>query len=83
MVDIAQEGAPSRWTIAGFGLAILAIWLITRPEPSGTESSSETSSGKESCDLESSDLDSSDQEPSGEDSSRRPAGVGMAALAGV
>ena len=33
MVDIALEGAPSRWTVAGFGLAIVAIWLITRPEP--------------------------------------------------
>lgn len=32
MVDIALEGAPSRWSIAGFGLAIFAIWLITRPE---------------------------------------------------
>jgi drug/metabolite transporter (DMT)-like permease len=74
MVDIAQEGAPSRWTIVGFGLAIFAIWLITRPEPSGGESS-----GKES-----SDLSSSGKEPSGEkDSLGRPAGVGMAALAGV
>ncbi len=63
MVDIAQEGAPSRWTIVGFGLAILAIWLITRPEPSGAESSSEESSNL--------------------DSPGRPAGVGMAALAGV
>jgi len=35
MVDIALEGAPSRWSIGGFGLAILAIWLITRPEPQG------------------------------------------------
>lgn len=33
MVDIAIEGAPSRWSIVGFGLAILAIWLISRPEP--------------------------------------------------
>ena len=33
LVDIAVEGAPSRWTIGGFVLAILAIWLITRPEP--------------------------------------------------
>ncbi len=32
MVDIALEGAPSRWSIAGFALAIFAIWLITRPE---------------------------------------------------
>jgi drug/metabolite transporter (DMT)-like permease len=31
---IALEGAPNRWTIAGFALAILAIWLITRPEAS-------------------------------------------------
>lgn len=33
LTDIAIEGAPSRWTIGGFVLAILAIWLITRPEP--------------------------------------------------
>jgi drug/metabolite transporter (DMT)-like permease len=53
MVDIAVEGAPSRWTIGGFALAIFAIGLITRPEPST------------------------------EGSSGRPAGVGLAALAGV
>ncbi|HEY3971648.1 MAG TPA: EamA family transporter [Candidatus Sulfotelmatobacter sp.] len=34
MADIAMEGAPSRWTIAGFALAIVAIWLIARPEGS-------------------------------------------------
>ena len=56
MVDIALEGAPSRWTIGGFVLAVLAIWLITRPEPSSENK---------------------------EESSGRPAGVGMAALAGV
>jgi drug/metabolite transporter (DMT)-like permease len=54
LADIAMEGAPSRWTTAGFVLAIAAIWLITRPEPQ----------------LES-------------DSSGRPKGVAMAALAGV
>jgi drug/metabolite transporter (DMT)-like permease len=35
LVDIALEGAPSRWSILGFALAILAIWLISRPEKSG------------------------------------------------
>ena len=35
LVDIALEGAPSRWSIGGFALAIVAIWLITRPEASG------------------------------------------------
>jgi len=39
MVDIALQGAPSRWSIAGFGLAIFAIWLITRPEPQGENDS--------------------------------------------
>jgi drug/metabolite transporter (DMT)-like permease len=34
LVDIALAGAPSRWSAVGFGLAILALWLITRPEPS-------------------------------------------------
>jgi drug/metabolite transporter (DMT)-like permease len=37
MVDVALEGTPSRWTIGGFFLAVLAIWLITRPEPSNEE----------------------------------------------
>jgi drug/metabolite transporter (DMT)-like permease len=32
MVDIALEGRPSGWSIAGFALAIFAIWLITRPD---------------------------------------------------
>lgn len=54
LLDIALEGAPTRWTIAGFALAILAIWLITRPEGSSQA-----------------------------DSSNRPRGVAIAALAGV
>jgi drug/metabolite transporter (DMT)-like permease len=54
LIDVALEGAPTRWTIGGFVLAILAIWLITRPEPSDKK-----------------------------DSSGRPTGVAMAALAGV
>ena len=32
MVDIALRGAPSRWSLVGFALAIIAIWLITRPD---------------------------------------------------
>lgn len=62
LADIAMEGAPSRWMIVGFALAIVAIWLITRPEPAP---------------------ESSVRESPGPESSRRPAGVGMAALAGV
>ena len=27
LIDVALEGAPTRWTIGGFALAILAIWL--------------------------------------------------------
>jgi drug/metabolite transporter (DMT)-like permease len=55
MVDIFLEGAPSRWTMGGFALAALAIWLITRPEPAH------------------------EHEPK----SGRPAGLGLAAIAGV
>ncbi len=32
LADIGMEGTPGRWTIGGFVLAIVAIWLITRPE---------------------------------------------------
>lgn len=35
LVDVALEGSPSKWSLGGFALAIIAIWLITRPEPSG------------------------------------------------
>jgi drug/metabolite transporter (DMT)-like permease len=37
LVDIALEGRPGRWTVCGFVLAIVAIWLITRPEPETPE----------------------------------------------
>ena len=35
LVDIALEGAPGRWSVLGFALAVLAIWLISRPEAPG------------------------------------------------
>lgn len=35
LVDIALEGSPSKWSLGGFALAIIAIWLITRPEAPG------------------------------------------------
>ncbi len=34
LADIGMEGTPSRWMMIGFVLAIVSIWLITRPEPS-------------------------------------------------
>ena len=37
MVDIALQGAPGRWSLIGFALAIVAIWLITRPEPAAKD----------------------------------------------
>jgi drug/metabolite transporter (DMT)-like permease len=67
LVDIALEGAPSRWTIAGFVLAVVAIWLITRPDSSAEESKTE--------------IDETGQptsQPTGQ-----PRGVALAALAGV
>jgi drug/metabolite transporter (DMT)-like permease len=41
MVDIALQGAPSRWSLMGFALAILAIWLITRPDAAANDASTE------------------------------------------
>lgn len=59
LVDIGIEGAPRRWSILGFVLAVMAIWLITRPERAG---------GLEQV---------------AEERGGHPAGVAMAALAGV
>jgi len=39
LVDIALEGAPGRWSVAGFALAVVAIWLITRPDAQGENDS--------------------------------------------
>ena len=80
LVDIAMEGAPSRWTICGFALAIIAIWLITKPESSDGESSENASSRKISSEDTKLQADSLRDEPSKKKAS---SGVAMAALAGV
>jgi len=88
MVDIALEGSPSRWTVGGFGLAILAIWLITRPEPSPKETDLEAS-GQAATDEELRNEELQEEELQEKNRSNkastsgRPAGVAMAALAGV
>jgi drug/metabolite transporter (DMT)-like permease len=69
LADIALEGAPSRWTVCGFVLAIFAIWLITRPEPTKPVPSK---------------LEPSNPTPANDAGTpAHPAGVGLAALAGV
>jgi drug/metabolite transporter (DMT)-like permease len=70
LADIAKEGAPSRWTMAGFGLAIAAIWLITRPEPEPSAASATRDQ-------------TATEQADEEIGAGRPKGVGMAALAGV
>jgi len=40
LADLGMEGAPSRWMLSGFALAIIAIWLITRPETSAANDQS-------------------------------------------
>jgi drug/metabolite transporter (DMT)-like permease len=75
LVDIAVEGAPSRWSIAGFVLAIFAIWLITRPEPT-QEVSNQSNPSNRSAALDQDQV----AEPT---AASRPPGIGMAALAGV
>lgn len=43
--DIALEGSPRRWSMIGFAVAIVAIWLITRPEESGETGASSRPKG--------------------------------------
>jgi drug/metabolite transporter (DMT)-like permease len=84
LADIAMEGTPKRWTIAGFGLAILAIWLITRSESSNSMGSlGEGSQGEDSRGEDSRGEDALREDWTRGDSSDRPKGVGLAALAGV
>lgn len=38
----ASEGLPTRWQFAGFGLAMLAVWLISRPPVAGRQGATKT-----------------------------------------
>jgi drug/metabolite transporter (DMT)-like permease len=69
LADVAMEGTPRPWTILGFALAIVAIWLITRPE------SREPGCREPGC---------REEDPrSNNDDTGHPRGVALAALAGV
>jgi drug/metabolite transporter (DMT)-like permease len=78
LADIAMEGAPHAWTFAGFALAIVAIWLITRAEPVRKLSrDSAAQSEKQSNEQINDQID--DEEKTG----AVPKGVAVAALSGV
>ena len=87
LADVAMEGTPHRWTIAGFVLAIVAIWLITRPEtpPSGSRPPAPGPGGTDaSPETEGQEPEAESREPTSEtDASGHPKGVALAALAGV
>ncbi|MGD0759878.1 MAG: hypothetical protein ABR921_13310 [Candidatus Sulfotelmatobacter sp.] len=74
LADIAIEGAPHAWTFAGFALAIVAIWLITRAEPvrSPTQDSARQFAKENNDQID-------DEEKPG----AVPKGVAVAALSGV
>jgi drug/metabolite transporter (DMT)-like permease len=74
LADIAIEGAPHAWTFAGFALAIVAIWLITRTEPV-------LNLAQDSA--QQSEKENDDQVDDEEKTGAVPKGVAVAALAGV
>ncbi|MGP8092502.1 MAG: EamA family transporter [Candidatus Sulfotelmatobacter sp.] len=78
LADIAMEGAPRRWTIVGFVLAIVAIWLITRPEKTPASGVRQTGSASKGMEVE---PEAGGREEKAENG--QPKGVAMAALAGV
>jgi len=83
LADIAMEGAPRRWTVVGFALAIVAIWLITRPEPAPGLRSPASAPEAAQADPEAGSRKAEAGCRKTEAESRRPKGVALAALAGV
>ncbi|MFZ0957761.1 MAG: DMT family transporter [Candidatus Sulfotelmatobacter sp.] len=79
LADIAIEGAPHAWTFAGFALAILSIWLITRSEPARKAAQDSTPQSEKENDNQVDDDQADDEEKSGS----VPKGVAVAALAGI
>ena len=82
LADIAIEGAPHAWTFAGFALAIVAIWLITRAEPVRKPEPDDKLSvwGRALLPVPTQPCDQIDDE---EKTGAVPKGVAVAALAGV
>src|SRR5580704_12511807 len=79
LADIAIEGAPHAWTFAGFALAIVAIWLITRAEPVRKAAQDSAPQSEEENDGQVDDDQLDDEEKTG----AVPKGVAVAALSGV
>ena len=82
LADIAIEGAPHAWTFAGFALAIVAIWLITRAEPVRKPEPDDKLNvwGRAPLPVPTQPCDQIDDE---EKTGAVPKGVAVAALAGV
>ena len=82
LADIAIEGAPHAWTFAGFALAIVAIWLITRAEPVRKPEPDDKRNvwGRAPLPVPTQPCDQIDDE---EKTGAVPKGVAVAALAGV
>jgi len=84
LADIAIEGAPHAWTFAGFALAIVAIWLITRAEPVRKAAQDSAPQSEEENDDQVNDGQVDDDQLDDEEKTGAvPKGVAVAALSGV